>query len=229
MILDFRYKKIIIDAALRIGTGMADYALKAATTGFIHIETVAEYNQYCHYVSGIPVEIMSQIFSASGKESLSIGANLELNNSLGLFIQKSDIIRDFREDVDQKRYFWPREFWGRKECGFREITEMCNTDPDSLRRATYVQSAMILDALQHVTDALDYLRLLRNQSVFHFLAIIIVKSFTDLELCFMNKEIFQRKMKRRKAEAANVCECAFFFLLTGKLMCGCSSLCGALI
>ena len=192
---------------------MADYALEPAATGSIHIETVAEYNQYCHYAGGIPMQATSQIFSASGKESRSIGADLELNNSVGVFIQKSDIIRDFREDVDQKRYFWPREFWVREECGFKEITEMCNTDPDSVRCATYVQSAMILDALQHVTDALDYLHLLRNQSVFHFLAIIIVKSFTDLELCFMNKEIFQRKIKRRKAEAANVCECAFFFLL----------------
>ena len=198
---------------LRIGTGMADYALKAATAGFIHIETVAEYNQYCHYAGGITAQATSQIFSASGKESLSFGADLELNNSVGVFIQKSDIVRDFREDVDQKRYFWPREFWGREECGFREITEMCNTDPDSVRCATYVQSAMILDALQHVTDALDYLRLLRNQSVFHFSAVVIVLSFASLEFCFMDKEVFHRKTRMPIAEVLKVCEYTPYFLV----------------
>jgi len=81
---------------------------------------------------------------------------------------------------------------------------MHNTDPDSLRRAMYVQSAMILDALQHLTDTLDYLRLLKNQSVFHVSAIVIVLSFVYLEFCFMHEEIFQRKTKIRKAEMAKL-------------------------
>ena len=196
--MHFRYKNIIIDTVLKTGTGMANYAHESATTGSIHIETVAEYDQYCHYAGGITVLAASQIVAASGQESISVDTNLELINSVGLFLQKSDIIRDYREDVDQQRYFWPREFWGQEGYGFKEITEMHNTDPDSLRRAMYVQSAMILDALKHVTDTLDCLRMVKNQSLFHASAIVVVLSFVYLEFCFMNEEMFQRKTKMRK-------------------------------
>jgi farnesyl-diphosphate farnesyltransferase len=123
---------------------------------------------------------------------------------MGLLLQKTNIIRDYREDVDEQRYFWPREIWGQEEYGFKEMREMYATDPDTLRRATYAQSGMILDALRHTTDALDYLRMLRNQSVFNFCAIPAAMAIATLELCFMNKEMFQRNIKIRKAEAAHL-------------------------
>ena len=183
---------------------MADYAHKAATTGSIYLETIAEFDLYCHYVAGLVGEGLSRIFSASGKEVPSLGAQLELSNSMGLLLQKTNIIRDFREDVDQQRYFWPREIWGKKEYGFVEMKDMYATDRDTMRRASYAQSGMILDALRHTTDALDYLRMLRNQSVFNFCAIPVAMAIATLELCFMNKEMFQRNIKIRKAEAAMV-------------------------
>jgi len=183
---------------------MADYAHKAATTGSIYLETIAEFDLYCHYVAGLVGEGLSRIFSASGKEVPSLGTQLELSNSMGLLLQKTNIIRDFREDVDQQRYFWPREIWGKKEYGFVEMKEMYATDPDTMRRASYAQSGMILDALRHTTDSLDYLRMLRNQSVFNFCAIPAAMAIATLELCFMNKQMFQRNIKIRKAEAAKV-------------------------
>ena len=197
---------------------MADYAHESATTGSIQIETVAEYDWYCHYAGRITVLAVAQIVSASGQESVSVDTNLELINSVGLFLQKSDIIRDYREDVDQQRYFWPHEFWGQEGYGFKEITEMHNTDPDSLRHAMYVQSSMILDALRHVTDTLDGLRLVKNQTLFHVSPIIIVLSFVYLEFCFMNEEIFQRKTKMRKMVMAKVCEYVLVLLLTTDAM-----------
>ncbi|KIM39543.1 hypothetical protein M413DRAFT_447022 [Hebeloma cylindrosporum] len=198
------YKNIIMDITLKMETGMADYAHKAATTGSIYLETIAEFDLYCHYVAGLVGEGLSRIFSASGKEVPSLGSQLELSNSMGLLLQKTNIIRDFREDVDDKRYFWPREIWGKKEYGFVEMKEMYATDPDTMRRASYAQSGMILDALRHTTDALDYLRMLRNQSVFNFCAIPATMAIATLELCFMNKEMFQRNIKIRKAEAAKL-------------------------
>jgi len=47
---------------------MADYAHKAAPTGFIYISTISEYHLYCHYVAGLVVEGLSCIFLASKKE-----------------------------------------------------------------------------------------------------------------------------------------------------------------
>ena len=32
---------------------------------------------------------------------------------MGLFLQKTNIIRDYREDLDDKRRFWPKEVWSK--------------------------------------------------------------------------------------------------------------------
>jgi farnesyl-diphosphate farnesyltransferase len=181
-------------------TGMADYAHKAATTGSIYLATVSEYDLYCHYVAGLVGEGLSRLFSASKKEAPWIADQLELSNSMGLLLQKTNIIRDYREDCDEERYFWPKEIWG--QYGFKEMKEMYA--PEASQRAQWVQSAMVLDALRHATDSLDYLRFLKNQSVFNFCAIPAAMAIATLELCFMNPNMFQRNIKIRKAEAARV-------------------------
>jgi len=195
------YKAVIIDICHKMQTGMADYAHKAATTGSIYLATTAEYDLYCHYVAGLVGEGLSRIFSASGKEEPWLGDQLELSNSMGLLLQKTNIIRDYREDTDDQRYFWPKEIWG--QYGFEEMKEMYREE--NKERAQWVQSAMILDALRHAEDALDYLKLLKNQTVFNFCAIPATMAIATLELCFMNPAMFQKNIKIRKAEAANVC------------------------
>ena len=92
------------------------------------------------------------------------------------------------------------EIWGKYE--FKEMKEM--SEPGNEERASRAQSSMILDALRHAMDALDYLRLLKNQSVFNFCAIPATMAMATLELCFMNKDMFQRNIKIRKAAAAKV-------------------------
>lgn len=182
-------------------TGMADYAHKSATTGSLYVETVAEYDLYCHYVAGLVGEGLSRLWSASGKEAEWMKFQLELSNSMGLLLQKTNIIRDYREDTEESRFFWPREIWG--QYGFKEMKEMYATGNE--QRAQWAQSGMVVDALRHATDSLDYLRLLRNQSVFNFCAIPATMAMATLSLCFMNPEMFQRNIKIRKAAAAEVC------------------------
>ncbi|KAF5362051.1 hypothetical protein D9756_002090 [Leucocoprinus leucothites] len=194
------YRKVIIDITQKMENGMADYAHKAATTGVIYLEAIADYDLYCHYVAGLVGEGLSRLFSESGKEAEWLGRELELSNSMGLLLQKTNIIRDYREDTDERRYFWPREIWGK--YGFKEMKEMYQ--PESLERAQWAQSGMIVDALRHATDALDYLRYLKNQTVFNFCAIPATMAIATLELCFMNTEMFQRNIKIRKADAAQL-------------------------
>lgn len=195
--------------------GMADFAHKAATTGSMYIETIEDYDLYCHYVAGLVGEGLSRLFSASKKEVSWLGTQLEISNSMGLLLQKTNIIRDYREDTDDKRFFWPKEIWGRKLYGgFEEMKEMYA--PGAELRAQWVQSAMILDAMRHLTDALDYLRLLKNQSVFVFCAIPATMAIATLELCFMNPIMFQRNIKIRKAEAASVSQ--FFYSVCVSLL-----------
>lgn len=188
---------------------MADYAHRAATTGEVYVEKISDYDLYCHYVAGLVGEGLSRLWSASGKEAPWLGEQLELANSMGLMLQKTNIIRDYREDMEERRFFWPREIWGREIYGkaagrpaFKGMEEMCQ--PGNEKQALWVQSAMVVDVLGHAVDSLDYLRLLKQQSVFNFCAIPQTMAIATLCLCFMNYEMFQRNIKIRKAEAASV-------------------------
>lgn len=191
-------------------TGMADYAHKAATTNSIYVETIDEYNLYCHYVAGLVGEGLTRFWSASGKEADWLGQQLELSNAMGIMLQKTNIIRDFREDAEERRFFWPREIWGRAEYGqaaggkpgLKDLVEIYQ--PGNEKQALWVQTGMVVDVLSHACDSLDYLRLLSKQSVFSFCAIPQTMAMATLSLCFMNYDMFQRHIKIRKAEAASV-------------------------
>ena len=197
------YKSIILDIAYKVENGMADFAHQAATGSVVYLETIADYDLYCHYVAGLVGEGLSRFFSASGKEADWLGDQLEISNSMGFFLQKANIIRDYREDTNSHRYFWPREIWGK--FGFKDMKDMYQ--PEAAKRAQWAQSGMILDALRHATDGLDYLRCLKSQNVFNFCAIPASMAIATLELCFMNPEMFQRNIKIRKAVAAQVYPC----------------------
>jgi farnesyl-diphosphate farnesyltransferase len=65
--------------------------------------------QYCHYVAGLVGIGLSRLFSASKLEIDEVGKDEKLANSMGLFLQKTNIIRDYLEDVQQNRHFWPKQ------------------------------------------------------------------------------------------------------------------------
>lgn len=65
--------------------------------------------QYCHYVAGLVGVGLSKLFSASKLEDPEVGRDTELANSMGLFLQKTNIIRDYLEDTQEGRAFWPQE------------------------------------------------------------------------------------------------------------------------
>lgn len=64
--------------------------------------------QYCHYVAGLVGIGLSQLFSASGLEGSIVGQDQRLANNMGLFLQKTNIIRDYLEDSVEGREFWPK-------------------------------------------------------------------------------------------------------------------------
>ena len=119
---------------------------------------------------------------------------------MGLLLQKTNIFRDIKEDVDEGRGFWPRAIWGKH--GFDSMKELL--DPAREKEALFASSEMVLDALRHAVDALDYLTLLRTQSVFNFVAIPAVMAIATLERCFMNPDILKKNVKIRRGEAIRV-------------------------
>lgn len=184
---------------------MADFAHRAATSKTApYLTTIAEYDLYCHYVAGLVGEGLSRLFSATEKERPWLADQLTLSNSMGLLLQKTNILRDFREDCDEQRYFWPQEIWG--AYGFKRPEEMYVTGrgDGTEERALWALSHMTLNALGHCVDALDYLVLLKNQTVFNFCAIPAAMAIATLTLCFMNPNVFQRNVKIRRAEAVQV-------------------------
>lgn len=176
---------------------MADFCHRAETSSEFGIESLEEYDLYCHYVAGLVGEGLSRLFTASGKEAVWLGEELVLSNSLGLLLQKTNILRDFREDVDQNRLFWPKEIWSR--YGFQHPREMY--EPSKEDCALRALSEMTLDSLRHAIDALDYLTLLKNQSVFNFCAIPAAMAIATLEVCFMNRNVLHQNVKIRKGQA----------------------------
>jgi farnesyl-diphosphate farnesyltransferase len=184
-----------------MGNGMADFAALATPAQPVaEVSTIENYDLYCHYVAGLVGEGLSGLFSSSGKERPWLAQQLTLSNSMGLLLQKTNILRDIKEDVDGGRGFWPREIWAKH--GFNSMKEMTLAGRE--KQALFAASEMTLDALRHATDALDYMTLIKCQSVFNFVAIPQVMAMATLERCFMNGAILKGNVKIRKGEAVGV-------------------------
>lgn len=204
MLLEPQYIEIITRICRAMGYGMAHYARAATTSNSSYaVDSLADYDLYCHYVAGLVGEGLSAIFSASGKEIPELGQMLTLSNSMGLMLQKTNITRDFREDLEDGRFFWPREIWGQYTEDPKDFYNKSD-DPVVQKKALWALSGMVLDALVHATDCLDYISLLKNQSVFNFCAIPQVMAIATLEVCFMNPDVFQKNVKIRKSLAIHV-------------------------
>jgi len=92
-----RYWDVIIETCEKMENSMANFAHKAATTGEIYLEKIEDWDLYCHYVAGLVGEGLSCLLASSGKEQPWLADQLELSNSMGLFLQKTNIIRDYRQ------------------------------------------------------------------------------------------------------------------------------------
>ena len=71
-------------------------------------------------------------------------------------VQTTNLIQNFREDVDQQPYLWALEIFGKEEYGFTEIMDV--DEPAALQIATWMQSGVVLDVLRHACNSLDYRR-----------------------------------------------------------------------
>lgn len=204
MTLDERYMKVITHICKCMGAGMAHYArVGAKSTDAYAVDTLADFDLYCHYVAGLVGEGVSGLFSASGKEAPEIGRMLTLSNSMGLFLQKTNIMRDFREDLEDGRFFWPTEIWSKYTSDPREFY-LKGDDPEVRRKGLAALNEVILDVLVHAIDSLNYLSLLKNQSIFQFCAIPQVMAIATLEICFNNPDVFHKNVKIRRSTAVYV-------------------------
>jgi hypothetical protein len=143
------------------------------------VETLADYNLYTHYVAGLVGLGLTDLFLASGLEpalsALDASKRTHLANSMGLFLQKVNITRDFTEDRLDGRFFWPREIYG---LYGKDLSTLHETP----ERARACLNHMCADAMDLVPECLEYLSLLREPSIFAFCAIpqVPILSFSSI-------------------------------------------------
>ena len=196
--LDPGYKDAIQSVTKSMGNGMAEYAgdRDHLDNG---VNTLRDFDLYCHYVAGLVGEGLSRLFAASKLEDARYANEIDLSNAMGLFLQKTNIIRDFREDLDDGRLFWPRQIWSKYCSHPKEFIR-----PENETAAMHCISEMTANVLFHATDSLLYLSGLRNQSVFNFCAIPQVMAIATLALVFRNKKVTHTNVKVRKGQAVSM-------------------------
>uniref|UniRef100_A0AAY4B3G4 Squalene synthase n=2 Tax=Denticeps clupeoides TaxID=299321 RepID=A0AAY4B3G4_9TELE len=186
------YRDVIADICHRMGVGMAEFLEKK-------VGSMKEWDKYCHYVAGLVGVGLSRLFSASQLEDPEVGRDTELANSMGLFLQKTNIIRDYLEDQQEGRAFWPQEAWSQFAARLEDFAQ-----PQNLNSALACLNVLVTDALRHVPDVISYLSRLRNQSVFNFCAIPQVMAIATLSACYNNPQVFQGVVKIRKGQAVTL-------------------------
>lgn len=84
----------------KMAKGMLEYQTK-------RVDTFQDLDDYCYYVAGTVGRYLNDLIK------LKDGIVLDNENakSFGRFLQKVNIIKDFREDLMEGRIFWPRELY----------------------------------------------------------------------------------------------------------------------
>ncbi|CAF1217294.1 unnamed protein product [Rotaria sordida] len=199
--LDTKDQSIILDITRQMGSGMAEYIGKTGS-----IETVTSYNLYCHYVAGLVGHGLSVLFAHSGLEDTDLHVHEHLSNSMGLFLQKTNIIRDYLEDLQAGRTWWPKEIWQNYATDLDEFIKTPNRE-QSLECLNH----MVMDSFNHVPDVINYLGRLKHRKILEFCAIPQVMAMATLVELYNNPLVFTSVVKIRKG-------------LTCKLMLNCSTL-----
>lgn len=192
------YQAIITDITKRMGNGMADYCANAEHN-INGVETIKDYELYCHHVAGLVGEGLTLLFVEAKLANPALLTRPELHESMGQFLQNVNIIRDIREDADEKRFFYPKEIWSKHATKFSDLL-----DPAKKDKAMDCSSEMILNALERAPDCLFYLAGLKDQSVFNFCAIPQAMAIATLDACYRNPNLFQKNVKITKGQACGL-------------------------
>ncbi|KAI3995274.1 hypothetical protein MKX01_032076 [Papaver californicum] len=186
------HQELIEETARKMGAGMAKFILK-------EVETIDDYNEYCHIVSGLVCIEISKLFNSSSLEEL---VPTHLSNSMGLILQKVDIIQDFLEDMNEipkAQMHWPRQIWSKYVDKLEDLTYKENSE-----KAVSCLNDMVTDALSHAEDCLEYLSALRDPAMFRFCAIFQIISIGTLALCYNNIEVFRGRVNMSHGQSVKV-------------------------
>jgi farnesyl-diphosphate farnesyltransferase len=191
-------QEVIADITKNMASGMADYIGRDLRQG---TDDEEDFNLYCHYVAGLVGHGLSRLFTASGLEGPEVAEELELADSMGKFLQHTNILRDYLEDYVDGRAFWPKTVWEdyAPDDNLGDFAKDENLD-DALGCLNH----LIADALELIPDCLAYLQLVKHPDVFKFCAIPQVMAIATLTRCYDNPDCFKGVVKIRKGMAAKM-------------------------
>jgi farnesyl-diphosphate farnesyltransferase len=188
-------RRVISDITQRMATGMAEFVDKDLGQGTVDVN---QYNRYCHFVAGLVGEGLSRLFSVSGLEESSLATELYLSDQMGLFLQKTNIIRDYLEDYVDGRAFWPQSVWKKYSLSGDLGYFAKPSSADASAAGLNCLNELVTDALELVPDCLAYLSKLQCSEVFRFCAIPQVMAIATLDKCYHNPNVFTGVVKIRK-------------------------------
>ncbi|HZE99034.1 MAG TPA: phytoene/squalene synthase family protein [Planctomycetota bacterium] len=167
------------------------------------IVTFADQNEYCYYVAGLVGLMLTDLFHATGNVSDRDRAQLTpLAVDFGLALQKVNILRDLREDLQEDRCYWPSEVMAR-----HGVTEETILSPEKVDASLAVMADMVEEHWDYLETALRYLTML-PMAQFRlriFCAIPLFMAVATVRRCEGNPAVFLGpkpvKIPRRQARA----------------------------
>jgi len=175
----------------KMGKGMSKYVDRS-------IDSMEEYNEYCYYVAGLVGIGLTQLFREHNAIRIDPESikhhNLGINT--GLFLQKTNIIRDYKEDLDEGIQWYPKEIWIKYKSKFTDF----NGDIPSRN----CLNELITDALQHIPDVFLCQEIVTNADVFKCGAIPPIMAIATLQELYDNPQVFHTNVKIRKGLALHI-------------------------
>jgi len=197
--LSVPHRRTITDITERMAKGMTDFAGRDLAAG---TKDVPDLELYCHYVAGLVGHGLTEQFANSGLEgpNLISEKNLDLGNSMGLFLQMTNIIRDYLEDLLDGRSFWPQDV---VTLYAKSLVDLRNAPlRNAPNKSVACMNHLITNALIHGEASMSYLGLLSDPSIFNFCAIPQVMAMATLAEMYGNPKVFTGVVKPRSGLSA---------------------------
>eukprot|EP00924_Labyrinthula_sp_SR-Ha-C_P007514 snap_masked-scaffold_24-processed-gene-5.37-mRNA-1 protein AED:0.31 eAED:0.31 QI:0/-1/0/1/-1/1/1/0/441 len=173
-----------------------------------------EFFRYCHYVAGTVGHGLTQLFIVGEyirvdgdearvyeedgiwEDSMKKSKLYSEAESMAQILQRTNIIRDFLEDLVEGRTFWPKEVFGSYVKDLKQL-------PKSQEKLECLNE-LVGKVLEFVPDMMQYLDRIENVKVLLFCGIPQIMAIKTLEECFMNEKVFEGVVKISKGKSAKI-------------------------
>ncbi|MGM0548196.1 MAG: squalene/phytoene synthase family protein [Bacillota bacterium] len=121
------------------------------------VNTFADLDEYCYYVAGTVGGFLTETiiykFEIKGEQKKLLKENF---NEAGLFLQKVNLIRDIREDLENRN----KNFWPLKDL---DVTAKDLIEPQQKEKAMAALSVMLKDLKEHIPALKKYYQALPSE------------------------------------------------------------------